>query len=57
MSAESLAILTATRLAAELLLSLVDRETAGRALDDAAVRRANAVADAAESLKWPGDFR
>ena len=57
MSAEALAILTATRLAAELLLSLVDRETAGRALDDAAVRRANAVADAAESLKWPGDRR
>jgi len=57
MSAEALAILTATRLAAELLLSLVDRETAGRALDDAAVRRANAVADAAESLKWPGDVR
>jgi hypothetical protein len=57
MTAEQLAILTATRLAAELLLSLVDRETAGRALDDAAVRRANAVADVAESLKWPGERR
>jgi hypothetical protein len=44
--------LTAARLAADLLLALVPHETAGRLIDEAAARRQNAIADAAERAKF-----
>ncbi len=45
-------VLEAARLAADLLLALAPHD-AQRHLDEAAVRRANAMADAAERLKFP----
>jgi hypothetical protein len=45
-------IKAAARLAADLLLTLVPHEEAGKLIDEAAARRANAIADAAEALKF-----
>lgn len=47
-------ILDAARLAADVLLKLVPHDHAKQLLDDAAVRRANQIADAAEALKFGG---
>ena len=46
-------ILDVARIALDLVLALVPHEDAKRLLDEAAVKRANAEADAAEALKWP----
>ncbi len=42
----------AARIAADLLLTLVPAPVARQLLDDAAVRRATAIADGAEALKF-----
>lgn len=42
----------AARIAADLLLALVPHEQAKELLDEAAIRRANAVADLAEQVKF-----
>ncbi len=44
--------LDAARIAVDLLLMLVPHDKAKELLDDAAVKRANAAADAAESVKF-----
>jgi hypothetical protein len=44
--------LEAARIAADLLLQLVPKEKATELLDEAAVKRANAIADAAEAAKF-----
>ncbi len=44
--------LEAARIAADLLLALVPHDQAGKLIDEAAARRANAAADAAERLKF-----
>jgi ABC-type branched-subunit amino acid transport system ATPase component len=46
------AILEAARLAADVMLTLVPRDTAALLLDEQAVKRANQVADTAEVLKF-----
>ena len=46
-------VLSAARLAADLLLALAPDDAQAH-LDEAAVRRANAVADTAEALKFGG---
>lgn len=51
MSAADVAI-EAARIAADLLLALVPAPEAKRLLDEAAIRRANAIADAAEREKF-----
>jgi hypothetical protein len=48
-------ILTAARIASDLLLQLVPKDQAMALLDEAAVRRANALADAAEAVKFGGE--
>ncbi len=45
-------VLTAARIASDLLLALVPHERASELLSEAAVRRANALADAAEAAKF-----
>ncbi len=45
-------VMEAARLAADVLLALVSHEQARAVLDDAEIRRANALADAAERLKF-----
>lgn len=45
-------LLTAARIAADLLLALVPAPIAHQLLDDSAVRRANAIANAAEDVKF-----
>ena len=45
-------VLDVARIALDLVLALVPHEDAKRLLDEAAVKRANAEADAAERLKW-----
>lgn len=37
-----------------LILEFVPHEVAAQMLTDEAVRRQNAIADAAEGVKWPG---
>lgn len=39
----------------DVILDLVPKEVAAQLLTDAAVRRANLIADAAEMAKFPGD--
>jgi predicted NAD/FAD-dependent oxidoreductase len=46
------AALEAARIAADLLLALVPAPVAAQLLTDAEVRRANALADAAEDVKF-----
>ncbi len=46
------AVISAARLVADLLIELVGPELAQTHLDEAATRRANAVADAAEKAKF-----
>ena len=43
------------RVLADALLTILSRETAGKLLDEAEVRRINLAADAAERLKWPDE--
>lgn len=40
------------RMAADILLALVPRDQVAELLDEAAIRRANAIADAAEAAKF-----
>ena len=47
--------INAARIAADLLLALVPAPVARQLLDDAAVRRSNAIATAAEDVKFPLD--
>lgn len=48
-------VLDAARLAADVLLALVPHDKAAVLLSEAAAKRANAMADAAEALKFPGE--
>lgn len=45
-------VLEAARIAADLLLALLPAEDAKKLIDEAAVKRANAAADAAEAIKF-----
>lgn len=45
-------VLNAARLAADLFLELVPHDQAKGLLDEAAIRRANTLADAAERIKF-----
>lgn len=45
-------IINTVRTLVDLILSLVPHDVARLALDDAAVRRANAIANAAEAVKF-----
>jgi hypothetical protein len=45
-------IIDTVRSLLDLILTLVPKETAAQLLDDAAVRRANAIANAAEAAKF-----
>ncbi len=47
--------LTVVRALLDLVLMLVPHGIAQDELSEAAIRRANAVADGAEKLKWPGE--
>ena len=48
-------VIDTVRALVDLILSLVPHEVAKQMLDDAAVRRQNAIADAAELAKFPGE--
>lgn len=47
-------ILDAARLSADVLLKLVPHDHARQLLDEAAIRRANQMADIAEAVKFGG---
>lgn len=47
-------VMSWARILVDLLLDLVPPPVARQLLDEAAIRRANAVADAAEAVKFPG---
>lgn len=47
-------VIDTIRMLLDIVLKLVPHDVARQALDDAAVRRANAIADAAEAEKFGG---
>lgn len=52
MSSPAQTALDAARIAADLILALVSAPVARQLLDDAEVRRSNAIANAAEDVKF-----